>query len=206
MVPDIFANYFLASAGAGAALIGLLFVAVSVRPDRIFGDAAHPVRRGVASATFTALTNAFFVSMGALIPLANVGGVALAVGAVDIAATIALGRGLLRDAWRALGIRSTKARWAARARVTIMLSLSLILYGYEGAIGAGMLLHPRDVGFALALAEVLFGVYAVGLVRAWELLGGPGGIAPWLNPLQDLADTASPAVTPAPGADTPAVM
>jgi hypothetical protein len=88
VVPDTFANYFLASAGAGAALIGLLFVAVSINPARTFGDGAHPLRQGVASAAFTALVNAFFVSLSALIPLTNVGTIALAVGLMD---NVALG-------------------------------------------------------------------------------------------------------------------
>jgi hypothetical protein len=45
MVPTDFANYFLASAGAGAALIGLLFVAISINTERTFGREAQPVRQ-----------------------------------------------------------------------------------------------------------------------------------------------------------------
>lgn len=187
MTPDIFANYFLASAGAGGALIGLLFVAVSIHPEYTLGGDAHPVRRGVASGAFTALTNAFFVSMSALIPLANVGGVAVVVGVIDVLITAHLGRDLLRRTWRA---RAAPARRSAMARVTATLAISIALYGYQVAIGVGMLLHPRDVGLTLSLAELLLGVYAVGLARAWELLGGPGGVlARLLNPLQDLDDT-----------------
>jgi len=52
MVPTDFANYFLASAGAGAALIGLLFVAISINTGRTFGRAAQPVRQQVASGAF----------------------------------------------------------------------------------------------------------------------------------------------------------
>jgi hypothetical protein len=76
-----------------------------------------------------------------------------------------------------------------------MLALSLLLYGYEAAVGARILIDPHNQGNILGLTEILLGVYAVGLVRAWELLGAPrGGIAGWLNPLQDLPDT-----LPAPG-------
>jgi hypothetical protein len=35
MVPSSFGNYFVAMASAGGALIGLLFVAVSIRPERV---------------------------------------------------------------------------------------------------------------------------------------------------------------------------
>ncbi len=34
MVPEVFHDYFVASTGAGAALVGLLFVAVSIAPER----------------------------------------------------------------------------------------------------------------------------------------------------------------------------
>lgn len=186
MTPDIFANYFLASAGAGGALIGLLFVAVSIHPEYTLGGDAHPVRRGVASGAFTALTNAFFVSMSALIPLTNVGGIAVVVGVLDVIITLQLGLDLLR---RANSVRAKSGRWGAVARVSATLVVSAALYGYEAAIGVDLLLHPRDMGLTLSLAELLLGVYAVGLARAWELLGGPGGmIARLLNPLQDLED------------------
>ncbi len=36
MVPPEFTNLFIASASAGAALVGLLFVAVSIAPEHIF--------------------------------------------------------------------------------------------------------------------------------------------------------------------------
>ena len=35
MVPEDFANFFIASASTGAALVGLLFVAVSLAPEQI---------------------------------------------------------------------------------------------------------------------------------------------------------------------------
>lgn len=203
MTPEIFANYFLASAGAGGALIGLLFVAVSIHPEYTLGGEAHPVRRGVASGAFTALTNAFFVSMSALIPLTNVGGIAVVVGVVDVLITVQLGLDLLQ---RARIVRATSGRWGAMVRVTGTLLVSVALYGYEGAIGVGLLLHPRDLGLTLSLAELLLGVYAVGLARAWELLGGPGGmIARLLNPLQDLEE-AQPSPDASAGARAPAVQ
>jgi hypothetical protein len=43
----------MAMASAGAALLGLLFVAVSVTPQRTFGRAAYAEREGVASSAFT---------------------------------------------------------------------------------------------------------------------------------------------------------
>lgn len=182
MVPDIFANYFLASAGAGAALIGLLFVAISLRPEKTLGDEAHPVRRGVATGAFIALTNAFFVSMSALIPLANVGDFVVVISVVDVVMTVLLARGVVLGILRPRGVSLPVL---ASTRILATLFISGALYAYEGFIGLGLALHAGNPGYALALTEILLGVYAIGLLRAWELLGGSGGfLARLLNPLR----------------------
>src|SRR5690348_11048591 len=87
--PD-FTSFFVASAGAGAALVGLLFVAISVNPGRNAGPSAPPERQAVAASAFTALINAFFVSLAALIASGSLGGVAMAVSVVSIIATLRL--------------------------------------------------------------------------------------------------------------------
>jgi hypothetical protein len=50
-----FTGYFTAAAAAAGVLIGLLFVAVSLRPDTIFGDAAPAAGRAQAGSAFTSL-------------------------------------------------------------------------------------------------------------------------------------------------------
>src|SRR5262249_40719098 len=62
-----FTTFFLASAGAGAALVGLLFVAVSVNPGRNAGPSAPPERQAVSASAYTALINALFISLVSLI-------------------------------------------------------------------------------------------------------------------------------------------
>src|SRR6266699_1229531 len=71
VVPPEFANFFIAS--AGAALVGLLFVAVSIAPEQMVTRRAPMERPAVAGSAFTALMNAFFISLVALIPHFNVG-------------------------------------------------------------------------------------------------------------------------------------
>lgn len=201
MIPDQFANYFLASAGAGAALIGLLFVAISIRPEHTFGVGAHPVRRGVASGAFTALTNAFFISMFALIPQTNVGLIALFVGMIDAVFTVRLARGLLH---RPGGQRAETATWGAWWRLAVTLILSVVLYVYEAMLGETLLRQPHNNGAIVGICYVMVWVYAVGLARAWELLGGPGGgMSTWLNPLRTLEEAPSPPAA-APGEEAPA--
>ena len=68
MVPPEFANFFIAGASAGAALVGLLFVAVSIAPERMVTRRAPIERQAVAGSAFTALINAFLLSLAALIP------------------------------------------------------------------------------------------------------------------------------------------
>src|SRR5258708_30910961 len=54
MVPEAFHDYFIASTGAGAALVGLLFVAVSIAPERTVMRSAPAERRAVALSAYTA--------------------------------------------------------------------------------------------------------------------------------------------------------
>lgn len=63
MVPEAFHDYFVASTGAAAALVGLLFVAVSIAPERTVTSGAPVERRAVALSAYTALLNAFFLLM-----------------------------------------------------------------------------------------------------------------------------------------------
>lgn len=195
MVPEIFANYFLASAGAGAALIGLLFVAISLRPEKTLGDEAHPVRTGVATGAFIALTNAFFVSMSALIPLANAGDFVVAISVADVVMTLFLARRVVLGIVRPRGV--TLPALLASTRILATLVISASLYAYEAFIGLGMAQHASNPGYAFALSEILLGVYAIGLLRAWELLGGVGGfVARLLNPLRDTSGAAEDAQPP----------
>jgi hypothetical protein len=75
VVPAEFTGYFTAAAAAAGVLIGLLFAAVSVRSDTIFGDDASAAGRAQAGSAFISLSNCFFVSL-ALIPQAGLGAVA----------------------------------------------------------------------------------------------------------------------------------
>ena len=65
MIPDAMDNYFIASTGASAALVGLIFVAISLWPRENIRE-APPTWRAVAGGSFFALFNAFFISLSAL--------------------------------------------------------------------------------------------------------------------------------------------
>jgi hypothetical protein len=184
MVPTDFANFFLATAGAGAALIGLLFVAVSINPERTFGRQAQPVRQRVASGAFTALVNAFFISTSALIPHTNVGYITLIMGGIGLVDSLRLGGEFLFGYWRASLAASLP--WPVALRALAVVVVSFILYGYEVVLAVLLLMQPGAVEFVYRLATILLGVYGLGLVRAWELLGAPrSSLVGWLSPLHE---------------------
>jgi hypothetical protein len=162
MVPAEFQPFFTASTAASAALIGLLFVSVSIAPERVFGTKAESVRQAQALSAFTALANVFFISFGALIPGAPTG---LIVTIVSIPAVLqTLGLLLLLRQWRAEG---------ALRRGLFLFLASAAVYGYELAIGIQLWISPNNTGALTGLLDLLLGGYAIGLGRAWELLGAP---------------------------------
>jgi hypothetical protein len=195
MVPSEFLSFFIASTGAAAALAGLLFVAVSLAPDRMVTRQAPLERRAVAGSAFTALINAFFTSLVALIPHINFGMFVIPFSLISLATS-------LLQAWPLLRLRKG---WQSLLRRGIMVLISIGLYGLELTYGIGLIRQPFQVGFVYSVLFVLLGCFGLGLIRAWELLGVQRfGLGGWLNPLQDTLDrqageSASPAQHPEPG-------
>lgn len=182
MVPPEFANFFIASASAGAALVGLLFVAVSIAPEQTVIRRAPMERQAVAGSAFTALINAFFLSLVALIPHFNFGTVIVPLSCLCLATS-------LIQAWQLL--RRPKG-WQSILRRAFLVLLSLALYGLELSNALQLLQAPSQVGIVYALVACLLGVFGLGLVRAWELLGVHRyGLFGWLSPLRDLNDPES---------------
>jgi hypothetical protein len=176
--PD-FTSFFVASAGAGAALVGLLFVAISVNPGRNAGPSAPPERQAVAASAFTALINAFFLSLAALISSNTLGGVAMAVSAVSIVATLRL----IGDLFPPHLSPRLYLRHGG------FLAIGLLVYGLQFFDGFQYTRYPRDAGWSYSIAYLLLGIYATGLTRAWQLIGAKRrGLLSWFSPLNDLEE------------------
>jgi hypothetical protein len=179
MVPPQFTNFFLASSGAAAALVGLLFVAISVAPEHIVQANAPIERQAMAASSFTALLNAFFISLGALIPL-NIGTLTLIMSVLGIINSSVLAWNLLKK----------RGRWQNVVRRVYLILVSFIIYGYELYYAILIILEPNNVGNIYMLAGLLLGVYGIGLTRAWQLLGARRyGLGGWLSPLRELDET-----------------
>ncbi len=182
MVPPDFANFFIASAGAGAALVGLLFVAVSLAPEQMVTRRAPMERQAVTGSAFTALINAFFISLFALIPHFNIGS-----GIVPFS-SLCLVTSLIQ-AWHLLRLRKS---WQSLLRRAFLVVLSVGLYGVELVLGLQLINDPSQVGMVFELLWCVIGAFGIGLTRAWELLGAQRyGLLGWLSPLRDLTDSES---------------
>src|SRR6266704_4817222 len=160
VVPPEFANFFIASASAGATLVGLLFVAVSIAPEQMVTRRAPVERQAVAGSAFTALINAFFISLVALIPHINFGTLIVPFSSVSLLTSLIQAWSLLRP----------RKGWQSLLRRAFLVCLSLGLYGLELRNAVGHITDPTQVGFVYGLLFVLLGIFALGLTRAWELL------------------------------------
>ena len=183
--PD-FTTFFLASAGAGAALVGLLFVAVSVNPGRNAGPNAPPERQAVAASAYTALINAFFISLVSLIGADSLGGVAIVVGAVSLIATVRLVGDLFPP---------HLSRWIYVRHVGF-LAIGVFVYGLQIVYGWQYLSHGDNADYAYNIAYLVIAAYGVGLTRAWQLLGAKrrSVFFSWFSPLNDLEEPQARAV------------
>jgi hypothetical protein len=190
MVPPAFANFFIASTSAGAALVGLLFVAISIAPENTVMGGAPIERQAVASNAFSSLLNAFFISLGALIPTSNLGWVTLVMSLVGASVVLVLGWNLLRD----------RQHWLNILRNMVLLLGSIIVYGYEFYYAVDLIKTPQDTEGILAITELMIVVYAIGLIRAWELLGARRfGLFGWLNPLRTVHEEIATPINEQPG-------
>jgi hypothetical protein len=144
VVQGDFIGYFAAAGTAAGTLIGLLFVAVSLRPESVLGAAAPPAARAVAGSAFIALVNSFFVSLIAVIPDTSLGYVAAIMAAVSLWYTLGLHRALAgaATAWRQLGV------------------------------GVALAIRPHARGLVTVVAYLMIASFAVALQRAWSLMQG----------------------------------
>ncbi len=192
MVPPSYLPFFAASMGAAAALLGLLFVAVSIAPERTVGARAPVERQMVADSVFTALINAFFVSMGGTIPDLNLGSIVLPLSVLALAQTLHVGRVL----WpRRLNLATLSRRLG-------LVLVGLAIYGLEVANALQLLGRPaQPASVVVVLISLLMVVYGFAIVRSWELLGARRGLVGRLSPLFEAERSGTaPAPDPTPRA------
>jgi hypothetical protein len=186
MAPEGFGEFFLATAGAGAAIIGLLFVAITIGPERTFGvlDRMGPPQLDLAEATLLTMVNGFVVCCVALIPSVNVGWVALGGGIWGVVAAAYLGRRFAQFHRHGAPRRRS---WPHLLRVTSLSLVAILVFAIESWFGFRLILRPGEESAFSGLALVVIGIFALAILRAWTLLGDPQyGWSGWLNPLRDM--------------------
>jgi hypothetical protein len=158
-------NFFIASAGASAAILGLLVVAVSV----VNADDAHPTTRELrivlAGSAYVALIDIFFVSIVALTGGSVVLGLSsLTMATVGLVAT----RRLIPRAKRAgnfsRGFRDRNLNIAFAA-------ISVGSYSVQFGLAVALLANTQSGALQRALVLVIVALYGSALGRAWVVAG-----------------------------------
>jgi hypothetical protein len=187
VITSDFHDFFVASAGVAGALIGLLFVAISVAQERLTAPNAAQAHRVRASAALTAFTNALVVSLFALVPGIDLGWTAAIVAVIGIAFLVAS----LLSLWRVRKAQPGELRDAAFLVGLAVVFVLQLVYGLE------TIEHPRNANHIGALAVLVIVCFLIGIARAWELIGGPaiglGGELKALVRKRDGDESAGPA-------------
>jgi uncharacterized membrane protein YhaH (DUF805 family) len=157
-----YTNFFLGSTGVAGALTGLLFVSLSIAPERLTGGHASVEQQSIAATAFTALVDALWISLFALRPGNNIPTASLVLGVIGLTSTA----GLTVRLWRARKRETLSNRWP------FLLLVITALYGYQTSTAftaSSSLVAQSDA------ATLVFIFFGVGIARAWELLGLRGG-------------------------------
>jgi len=191
MVPEDIREFFAASAGVAGALIGLLFVAISVSAERLSrettGAQLHRIR---AVAALTAFVNALAVSLFSLIPGEKLGWTSVSVAVVGLTFVVAAMMSLVR-------LRAIRSATIRDALFLIGLAVVFVIQLVEGL---GVVGNPGNSGDVDTIAILVVCCFFIGIARSWELIGGPSiGIAHEVTALVRKHDAEDP-----PGPEAPA--
>jgi hypothetical protein len=161
VIAQDYQNFFLAIAGASAALIGLLFVAVSVAPEKVVGPKAlalHEIRSSMALAAFS---STLVLSLIALMPRSHIGWPATLIGA----------GGALFCYSSLRRLRAAEGS-ATRMHALVLLVIFLIVMVFLMIAGIRLLVDPHNLDPVTDAGIAAIGLIAIGIDRSWELVGG----------------------------------
>ena len=155
-----YSPFFGGAATVAGALIGLLFVALSLNPERL-RDARSVEHQAIAASAFTALVDALFVSLIGLQPGSGLQYGAVIFGTLGLSSTA----GLALRLWRNRHLRLSN-RWPFFIGVILMVYAAQLITG---------LLPETPAGAADRTATFVYVMFGIGIARAWQLLGLKAG-------------------------------
>jgi len=158
-------NFFIASAGASAAILGLLVVAVSVVNTDDSEVITRELRTVLAGSAFVALVDIFFVSIVAL----TGGSVDFGLGSLAMAAISLLATKRLVPRARRAGNFTRGSR--TRNLNIAFASISVACYSAQLVLAVALLANTRNAALQHALVLVLVVLYGSALARTWEVTG-----------------------------------
>ena len=158
-------SFFIASAGASAAILGLLVVAVSVVNADDAELTTRELRTVLAGSAFVALVDIFFVSIVAL----TGGSVTLGLSSVVMAAVGLLATGRLIPRANRAGNFSRGFR--KRELNIAFASISAGGYSVQLGLAAALLADAENAALQHALVLVIVVLYCSAIGRAWEVTG-----------------------------------
>jgi hypothetical protein len=161
--PDNFHEFFAGAAGVAGALVGLLFVAVSVTMERMAEQGETQIHRVRAATALTAFSNALTVSLFALIPGVNLGYTAFVVGVLGALFVIGALLSMVR-----LGLRRP-----GELRSALFLLGLIVVLVFQLRSGITLLAHHGNRNAYQTIAILVVACFVIGISRSWELIGGP---------------------------------
>ena len=154
-------DLFVAVASAAAALVGLLFVAMSVSPRPADGRPRGVIHQVRSAAALLSFTNALGISLFGLVPGNNVGYPSVAFGVVGTLFTLASVRSILAD---------TAARSRLLGQIALIGGL-LAVFIIEIVDGLELRANPYNHSALDTIGNLVIVSLLLGVARAWEFVG-----------------------------------
>jgi hypothetical protein len=163
VVPASFYDFFGGCAGVSGALIGLLFVALSVSPEKLTGAEARTEHQVRAAAAFSALINTLVIALVGLLPGANLGEAGIILAGAGLATTLGLIILLYREHDQKIGAGDVR-----------LLTILVLLYGLEMANAVRLNSSPHDLTGVSNQGVLAIFFFLFSIARSWQLVGGRG--------------------------------
>jgi hypothetical protein len=160
LVPAEYSTFFITMATVCATLFGLIFVAISIAPEKVNSPNGTVDRQIRATAAYIALLNPLMVSLFAIVPHQWIG----------IAVTVLSWVGILNTLAISVTLVKSRDEQVDRLRSIFLIVISLILYGFEAFVASQMTRMVIDTYWFSILADLLVFITLFGIVRAWEII------------------------------------